>query len=383
MPVLNSCVPHAWKTKPHAESSAENPGRDPVFDILKAIGICWVVFGHTYVFPFYQAGRYFAVPLFYFVAGYFYKDKYTRAPHKYLLRRAATLYLPFQLYGVVFLLLHNVFCRLHLYDPSEPFRGHSVTPYTASEFAGRFLRLLSFATTEQLLGPLWFIPALFYSLMLFCLVRFFWTYLPERANTLRFARGKGEAFAWASILLLALSGLSIQGAGYNPPRNADRILIALLFVALGFVSRRRPVILKFSVLSTSGALAFLVAAVLYPDPFWRSGAGPFLRLPAALAGIHLCLFAAFHCPRILQGPLALLGRHTYAVLALHLLSFKAVNFIQVKLFDLPAKKLAAFPVLDSGGLWFLAYAACGIIMPVLPGALLEFIRSKKRLHVTE
>ena len=51
---------------------------------------------------------------------------------------------------MIFLLLHNVFAYLHIYDAS----------YSLKEIAIKFVRILTMTGSEQLLGGFWFLISL-------------------------------------------------------------------------------------------------------------------------------------------------------------------------------------------------------------------------------
>ena len=92
---------------------------NPTFAIMKGIAIISVVFGHcppnSFVSNFVNQ---YHLSVFFFVAGYFFKEKYLDSLRMYIVRRIKSLYMPFVSFCLAFLLLHNLFYQVGFY--SEP-----------------------------------------------------------------------------------------------------------------------------------------------------------------------------------------------------------------------------------------------------------------------
>lgn len=91
--------------------------RDDSINIAKAWGIFLMVLAHSFfsVFGEIWIGM-FHMPVFFFFAGYCFKTKYLTDFRTFAWNRVRGLYVPFVKWGLIFLLLHNVFFHLHLYD---------------------------------------------------------------------------------------------------------------------------------------------------------------------------------------------------------------------------------------------------------------------------
>ena len=82
-----------------------------VFRILSAIGIVCVVMGHLGCkllgvdswLPYYS----FHMPLFSFISGYFYNEKYDREPLNWLLKKIKTVLVPFYFWAFIYLLIQT------------------------------------------------------------------------------------------------------------------------------------------------------------------------------------------------------------------------------------------------------------------------------------
>ena len=90
--------------------------RDNSVSIAKAFAIMLMVLAHTW---FMDIGNkwinMFHMPLFFFMAGYCFKDKYLADFKSFAIKRVTGLYKPFVKWSFVFLVLHNVFFYLNIY----------------------------------------------------------------------------------------------------------------------------------------------------------------------------------------------------------------------------------------------------------------------------
>lgn len=87
--------------------------------IMKGIAIVSVVAGHCTMYKVVENYvNQYHLAVFFFVAGYFLSDKYVKSPILLIKKRFKTLYVPFVLSGLVFLLLHNVLATIYINDQS-------------------------------------------------------------------------------------------------------------------------------------------------------------------------------------------------------------------------------------------------------------------------
>ena len=82
--------------------------------IAKAFGIILMVIGHSGSPSW--LGRFlymFHMPLFFLCSGYFFKEiTEQKALNAFFLKRIKGLYIPYLKWSILFLLLHNIFCRI-------------------------------------------------------------------------------------------------------------------------------------------------------------------------------------------------------------------------------------------------------------------------------
>lgn len=109
------------------------------FSIMKGLAIISVVLGHCAIHPFINDFvNQYHLAVFFFVAGYFFKTESLNNFKSYALKKLKRLYIPFIIYGLAFLLLHNILCDLYIYDDkldgSEIVLGGGKVDSSFSEF---------------------------------------------------------------------------------------------------------------------------------------------------------------------------------------------------------------------------------------------------------
>lgn len=96
--------------------------KDSSVTIAKGIGIILMVLGHSigeygdYLTPVRSFIYMFHMPLFFALSGYCFKEKYLTDFKTFAWHKVKGLYFPFVKYGLLFLLLHNVFYHLNIYN---------------------------------------------------------------------------------------------------------------------------------------------------------------------------------------------------------------------------------------------------------------------------
>lgn len=86
------------------------------FSIMKGIAIMSVVLGHCSSYEFTEKFvNQYHLAVFFFVSGYLFKERYLNCFTEFVKRKLETLYVPFVLSGLVFILLHNFLYYWNIY----------------------------------------------------------------------------------------------------------------------------------------------------------------------------------------------------------------------------------------------------------------------------
>lgn len=337
----------------------EMPGRNPVVSMVKGIAIVLVVVGHSLPLDIWPRNiiYMFHVPLFFFVSGYCFKEKYLSDGVTFLRHRLRGLWWPFVKYGVPMVLLHNVFCSLHVYGPLC-----DVVPYTLPQMGKAVLMQFAMSGAEPLLGAYWFLNTLFGSSLLFYGCR----------------RVAGRKWAFY-ILLSGSASCLLMTPHLGVLRIVFRMFFAGAYMALGhlfaevpFLSSKRPVSIAIFFL-----LAMIVAVGELFLPHEMTDATLPTLLPCmlvALAGIlmlwRVCQWLSASGCRLMvrfSSLLNFIGDHTLTILTWHFLCFKGVTLLIILLYGLPIERLAVLPILEEQAAqgWWLLYALAGVCVVFL------------------
>lgn len=339
------------------------------FSLVKAIGIIAIVIGHAAVrTPLCSFVYLFHIAVFFFVAGYFFNDE---APKQIGIRPAAgflrnklrRLYLPYVTLGILFVLLHNLFIRLHIIAYNFG-AGTPILPYDTPQLAYRLLRVVFFSWHEQPLAPLWFLCGMFTTLVGF----FILSWCCHRLAPRHFERLRG-----AAIALLTLFGLLwlAHPLGFAGEQLLCRCFLLLPLLYLGrlyaLFERRIPLHMGFACLCLLGLLIATACGYRINVGALEWG-NPLLFAAITCAGCYMVLtFAqalAAHNNRLVRA-LDYIGRNTMSIMLLHLIAFKLVNLLQIYIYDYPTRYLAYHTVIPlHTWFWWLPYTLVGIVLPL-------------------
>ena len=353
--------------------------RDPVLDSMRGIGIVLMVLGHSgfpgtdYIYLFHMA-------LFFMLSGWFFSLRGGLV--HFVRRKLLTLWLPFVAANTVFTVCNNLFLRLNILTADARIAeipGNSVTaPVSIKDIIGRTVHWCVFDGGTQLGGAMWFIQALFQISLLYAVIEVLLQKLLHGGDTLIPQGLLSGVLLWA--------GWHCNQIGWNVWGLGIAASCYWMFY-LGTVLRRtarsevRPLYR-----AAAGAAAFVLLLVLRRlGSVGLAGNGytnPAFLLLASMAGWVLvrsaaCLTAPL--PRV-SAVLGYLGRATMPIVILHFLSFKLVTWLGLLATGGESYLLAAFPVYFTGGVWWLAYTAAGLALPLAADAVYKKIKNAVLAH---
>ena len=168
--------------------------RDTSISISKGIAIMLMVLAHSRFSVWgNQYINMFHMPLFFFFAGYCFKEKYLHDARNFCFKRVKGLYKPYVKWSLLFLLFHNLFYHLNIYNDEYGFQGQVSSLYGLKDYMSRAIHIItSMSGNEQLLGGFWFLKSLFVGSLL--------AYVAIRVSKLLLCMG---AFILISVLMIA------------------------------------------------------------------------------------------------------------------------------------------------------------------------------------
>lgn len=149
------------------KTSSIQDSKNELLSMTKGLGIILMVIGHSGCPSIIDNFIYmFHVPLFFIISGVLFKDeKYLLTFKSNLLfvkRRVLNLYIPYVKYSLLFLLLHNSFFHINIYNSIYGSHGSVSHLYGIEDYINMFISIITLRGTEQLLGGYWFIEDLFW-----------------------------------------------------------------------------------------------------------------------------------------------------------------------------------------------------------------------------
>ena len=337
--------------------------RDEKITIAKAIAIMLMVICHAGL-P-HVGGQFvtmFHMPLFFFVSGYCFKDKYLNDVRQFSINKVKGLYVPFVKWSLLFLVLHNVFFHLNIYNDVCGWKGVVSLLYGWKDVVKNVAKIvLAMNETEQLLGGYWFLKELFLGsfLALGC-----FKYLKNN-------------FLGASILLLIAIVMSWFDVEVPSVHIASRTFFAGFFIVMGRAYKRMnvdadkwPITIMAFIIVSMGSVWCGTSMLSY---------SAIQILPYSVCAIlgTIMILNLSHRLSLYQNWakrfLMFVGDHTLEVLTWHFLSFKLVSLLIIWVYALPIEQLAGFPIIKGYSLMYWPlYSFVGICVPI--GAL--YIRKR-------
>lgn len=287
----------------------------------------------------------------FFFSGYCFKEKYLEHFFLFLKKRIKGLYWPAVKWGLVFLVLHNVFYHFYFYSGNSYLYSYDVILRKAS-----FI-ILTMTQFDELLGGFWFLRSLFWcSIIGFFVIK----YIPPRVGVV-------------ALLLMSIGLLVIHKKVPYFDVGAREFMASLIFVC-GYLYRKSSFKWEYS------KCIFLIgiALITLGTFFWRASMGLFSTmtwwkvLPWLLSAVFgtIAIYALgiriSNCKR-LSPMFIFIGEQTLEILTWHLICFKLVSYIIVLVHAQDLSHLADFPVIDNYSRqgWWIAYLLTGCGVPLL------------------
>lgn len=350
--------------------------RDNRVTYTKAVGIILMVLAHSNGLLFVEKTiALFHMPLFFIMSGYCLKEKYFTMPFRYVVRKTRNLWWLYVKYSIIFILIHNLFYYVHIYDASFWQQKY----YNSGDITEGILNVLThMQCNELLLRQFWFVKTLFLS----SIGAFVILLLVENIITYTHRMQYSKAIYICVILVLggAIICLNNLHKTFTILYISPREFLAILFIVVGYSFS------KFSIKRFSKVLIFLSIVVLcvnipvnnirMKSDFYETNE----ILPYCLTAI-LVTWSVYSIPWYkftgnISKYLLYIGNNTLPILIWHFLAFKLVSLAIIICYGLPFYELGAFHVIyiyaDQG--WFIIYTLVGIFIPLLTSYYLNNLK---------
>lgn len=358
--------------------------------IAKALAIILMVVGHTgspsWVNNYLSLMR---MPLFFFMSGYCFKAGYLSVGggKKWMKKRVKGIYWPYVKWGVVFVLLHNFFMSVGIYNDTSEFNGRVMHSYDWVEMIKKLSGVITMHGTERLLGGYWFLKSLFYGSFIFYVLR----------------KLSSRIWLWAITLLM----LTLISSYFNLKIPYFKVgsleLFSAFFIMVGHGMRclqwKGKTIIN-SIITNLPAIVICAIVVGIGSVYWPTSMRYYRWyevLPYAMTALlgTFVIFAIGNCinnwtidnkymilsktKSFVKRFLIYTGRYTFNVLTWHFLSFKIISLIIILLYGLSWDRLGDFPVMSDyakSGYWII-YLFAGVGLPMTGTYIYHHILDEK------
>lgn len=341
------------KNQNKAYISHTSKERDQAWDIVKAICIILMVAGHCQATIGNVAGRWiylFHMGTFFFASGFFLhqtNQQPLRHTVKFFTRKVRSIYLPYVVSNLIFLLLHNYIYSWHITPLHYSMEDMMLCAYKIVTIDGYI--------ESPLLVPSWFLRTLFVTIILAHLII---CYLPK---------------IWQQAIVV----VGLYSAAYIADRNIfnmQRELIVLSTVWLGYLAQRSgrwnsgiancPLFLLTSLILIGLALLKIDINVNIRE-YSYYGMFPL----CTLLGCYLCYCTAtviIRHSQTLTRALCYIGQHTMSILLLSFSMMYLTSWILILIYGRPLDDLqfAHTPIEQQYVLWDIVYLLMGVGGPL-------------------
>ena len=334
--------------------------RDNSVTIAKGIAIMLMVLGHaecpSYLNTYLGMLR---MPLFFFMSGYCFKEKYLDDARSYLKKRVTGIYWPYLKWSLFFLLIHNICFYTNIYSDEYGFLGKTSVLYSSPDFLSHAISIVTkMSGHEQLVGGFWFLKSLFIGSIIFFICRKLLRQTPIVGAML---------LLMAAVLLSYLNKkMPYFGIGSRECLAATLLFVGHLYKQHQLNWHRNIWFVLTSIVMVGVGTVFWPASML-SYTYWKVIPYTITSVMGTLAIFGLSYHLSLRSENSIVRFLVYVGGYTFNVLTWHFLSMKTVSLFIVYVYGLPVKQLSEFPAIGeyaSQG-WWIAYFVVGTGIPIL------------------
>ena len=319
--------------------------RNDVMDAIKAIAIISVICGHSCaVLPYthLRIGRFvqlYHIMAFFFVSGYcFNEKKYENNLSLLMGSRLTKIVGLYFCYNAFFVCIHNLLSRLYLI--SDPL-------YSRNEILYHILSGLLFNADELLLYPFWFLPVLVFSLLYLGLLFKLSSALKRRFRSNILCRVMEILCAAGCGFLGEYLCLSLKSESLPLHLQISFLAVPTMYIGWLIKNYGRSInvhIHRVVYILSALLLYYLTKTTLFDLSVNVLGNHAVRFYPITLLGICFCysLATCICSHKITRKAFCYIGKNSFHYMALHLLSFKIIDYVYSLIMNKPAETRVGF-----------------------------------------
>lgn len=361
--------------------------RNPYIDLIKGYGIILMVAGHSNS-PGSHFFYLFHMAIFFIASGFCYNSKNSKCLKNcfiYLKRKITSLYIPFVIWTVFFVLIHNFLLKLNFYTTNDEILQFGKLNIVSSYWSGKIILVNCFKSLFMIGGNVQFNGA-FWFLQTLLLVSVLFNFIDYLLNKIV------RNFCNEMIYIIVHFAISIifLFCGYYFSKNnilivnINRVFSCYILFWLGTFCRKKNILFYEGIIGHVIVFFISFFTLLLLNNMGSIGLStnnyknPLFFLLASVFGFFFLYELSFFSNKnkYLLYFVSLCGKYSIYIMIFHFISFKIISFFIVLINDYPKFYLAIFPCLSMKSYYWLFYLFVGTIIPLILGIIISKIKIK-------
>lgn len=343
-------------------------------DIAKGVAIILVVMGHIEsTSALYQIWQkffmLFHVPIFFMISGLTIQEEQIKKPYSYIKNKIKTIYIRAVIFCVLAVIAHNLCCRYGFYNPLLYPGDFRYDIYTNKEIVKQIILTLGCAGREPIMAAMWFVFVLFFSLCGYAILSSILSYFLKNESSYESVR---TIIIWGMFVLSAFLTNHYQFT----IKRFSNVFAAIALIHLSHILKHYKTI-KFDrweivLISFIGLIQNMEYGIVLMN--LNIYGNPIFLLSNGFFGMYFVCFWSkkienYKWSTILQ----ICGRHSFWIMALHILSFKIVTILLSKIYVCQVDIGRVTPIMFS---WWeiVIYVVLGVMIPVVMEIIIKYTK---------
>lgn len=310
----------------------------------------------------------FHMPLFFLCSGYFFNEvPDTTSFALFFRKKIKGLYLPYLKWSLLFLVLHNLFFQINIYNSLT----HSYF-YSTSDFLKQLVKTIFMTDFELLLRPFWFIKELLFASILIAMLSLIRAKVfPKLRNELllffmflctivcKYTKLHLPIIGDCSVLTLSsvyfYSGIIFRKIEHNIPKTYWLTSIAFLSTIIGSYYFIGEIDMRYTTIYN--LIPYYLLSI--------SGIIMTFNISKWINNISINTYLYY------------IGNHTMPILTLNLLALKVGNYLKILIYNMSIEELSSHTIIfDNNSYFWIVYIVIGTFLPLIVDRLLNIIDQK-------
>lgn len=342
-------------------------------DMAKGFSIIMIVMGHieTTFYPFLLWQRFFMlfhVPIFFMVSGLTIKNEKVKKTGSFIFGKTKSIYFKGLIFYIPAVLLHNVFYHIGFYNPAIYPGDLKHVLYGKNEMLKQLVLTFGCAGREPIMSAMWFVFVLFFALCGYSILSGMLNLIFKDEKKYEGAR---TVLIWAALVISAFMTNHYQFT----IKRFSNVFAAIALIHMAYLLKNY-VQIKFdnwavAIISLIGLVQNMeYGHILMNENYYGN---PVFLLSNAFFGTYLICFTARKIEKFRWSDfIALCGKYSFYIMALHILAFKLLTTVLGRIYPC-AVQLGR--VTANVSVWWelVLYIAVGVLFPICVGMTVDCI----------